>query len=280
MPLRMSQLLELSHDLSDGRKRRYEWEALAERNCRPCNMSTMPTVEEKCEHIVEPITLQTDDDAETKYLGGALKHRGLPPRDPAVEQAMLKLLSASWGSSKRELAPAVQVSELDWMVYDSVATICPSARRRSSTSTVALTGKAKSNSAEDALENLISMDARDETVAPVLFEPPSQSLNAKGVNRVKRMTQNHQYHCDDNFSYVEDGAAIAVRRLPEALDRLRALCTPKAEDDYDMELEEELQMIEDMSNEAMAEAERQELSFMLLTTSLEVAVETHCSFGA
>jgi len=284
MSIQMSHLLELSHDLCYGRKRRSEWEVHAERNSRQRTiLALQPTAEESTTDTAPAC----DNAADMKYLHAVLGEQGLVPRDASAEHAMLQLLSAESLSKQQLLLPGAQGSDLEWISADVTALPC----RRSSVSVSDSTKACKPTggddlSADEIFHRLIGVDAGSgdeaEVVAPILYEPPSSSLNAN-------LPSNKHVEDDANdFIVCEDASIVAGTRLPEALDRLRALCRVYAPceefeesedyDDYDHEHDEEMQkMIEDMSREAMADAERHELSSLLMSTALEVAVETHCT---
>jgi len=286
MSIQISHLLELSHDLCYGRKRRSEWERI-ERNSRQRTMLALqPTAEEGTTDTVPAC----DNAAEMKYLHAVLGEQGLVPRDAFAEHAMLQLLSAESLSKQQLLLPGAQGSDLEWISAAS-ADVTPVRSRRSSIVSSDSIKACKPTggddlSADEIFHRLISVDAgsgdETEVVAPIFYEPPSSSLNAN------LPSNKHAEDDADDFVAFEDASIVAVRRLPEALDRLRALCRVYAPceeleesedyDDYDHEHDEEMQkMIEDMSREAMADAERHELSSLLMSTALEVAVETHCT---
>ena len=104
MSIPLAQLLELSHDLAQGRKRRCEWETHAEQA-----VTVAPPSKE------EPAETEgrgNEDAVEMKLLHAALREQGLAPRAPDAEHAFLRLVCADTRSVK---AQKIEGSEFEWM---------------------------------------------------------------------------------------------------------------------------------------------------------------------
>ena len=102
MSIPLSLLVQLAHDLSEGRKRRREWEegAAQGRRCEACGAA-------------EPPGDGTPDAAEMRLMQEALCARGLSPRAPDAEHAFLGLVSAS--ARGAATLPAGCAAEVEWM---------------------------------------------------------------------------------------------------------------------------------------------------------------------
>ena len=122
------------------------------------------------------------------------------------------------------------------------------------------------------------LSGEEEAVVPSLCVPPSEGLNAahNECNRNEDLS-------GDRMTYEDHAAVVRKHKLPEALERLSALLnTCAASKDYEDEVEddehsEEMSLIREMSQEAMLEAEQEELKTLLLETPLDVSVSTHCT---
>lgn len=130
MSIRLSQLLNLSHHLNHGRKRRCEWEDDAERRCRR-------HVDDSCvhSHVNEPTSSPViapsfadcgnlhetarRDITEIQFLGSSLEVRSLEPRTPDAEMAFLLLLSAAAQEPSMACASETDGSDFDWLAEGS-----------------------------------------------------------------------------------------------------------------------------------------------------------------
>ena len=93
MPVEVAHMLELSHALYQGRKRRCEWEIHAEHHIR----RRKDTEVQGGGPIQAPATEGLPKDcnlAEIKYLQACLRQSGLTPRAPDAEMAFLKMGAA------------------------------------------------------------------------------------------------------------------------------------------------------------------------------------------
>ena len=115
MSIPLSLLVQLAHDLSEGRKRRREWEeeAAQGRRCEACGAAEAPA---------EGGAPAGADAAEMRLMREALCARGLSPRAPDAEHAFLRLVSAS----ARGVAtlPAACAAEVEWMCGSAELSSC------------------------------------------------------------------------------------------------------------------------------------------------------------
>ena len=107
MSIPLAQLLELSYDLAQGRKRRHEWETHAE------VVTVAPEAEPEATQGLG------DDATEMELLHASLRDKGLTPRAPDAEHAFLRLVCADHRSAKSR---KLEGSVFDWM------TVPPSAQ--------------------------------------------------------------------------------------------------------------------------------------------------------
>ena len=128
MPL--TQLLELSHELSRSRKRRSEWEMQAERRCRsqvlPGSVAQQPReADASARQAAEERRLSEasseEDCNEMSLLSETLAAQGLAVREPAAELAVMRLLLADARNPKG----AVQGSDFGWLVGEEAAPSAP-----------------------------------------------------------------------------------------------------------------------------------------------------------
>ena len=113
MPIPLSQLVQLAHDLWLGRKRQREWEETAGQG-----RGQQPPTCAATESPVETAPVDADEAAEMRLMRQALCARGLTPRAPDAEHTFLRLLSASARGART--LPATYGkdggdSELDWL---------------------------------------------------------------------------------------------------------------------------------------------------------------------
>ena len=271
MSVQLVQLLELSYDLSRGRKRRIEWEALAEKNqstaidCEPADEGS--AADEDC----------SDDVAERTLLGTALRARGLAPRAPDAEHAFLRLLCAERSAKVQKL----EGSDFDWLV-------CPVAESATSSAEILCPPKAGGTAlgSDDTFARLLAVSACDDaSVDPLLIE-------SEVFNTDVPCSPTPGPH---SLDVPEERAASS--RLPEALERLCALVTYGSSDDaastdssadefWDSETdslnEDDLEFVAEVTQEAMTEAEREECEKLLAEKSAsEVADAVNkCSISA
>ena len=126
MSIRLSQLLNLSHQLSHGRKRRCEWEDDAERRCRPhvhdscvhmhsnkpASSPAMPLSVADCGNSHETARR---DIFELQFLECSLEARGLKARTPDAEMAFLMLLSAAPQVPNMACESVTDGSDFNWL---------------------------------------------------------------------------------------------------------------------------------------------------------------------
>ena len=273
MSVKLVQLLELSYDLSRGRKRRIEWEALAEKNqstaidCEPADEGS--AADEDC----------SDDVAERTLLGTALRARGLAPRAPDAEHAFLRLLCAERSAKVQKL----EGSDFDWLV-------CPVAESATSSAEILCPPKAGGTAlgSDDTFARLLAVSACDGVSVDPLFARIETEVFNTDVPRSPAPGPH-------SLDVPEERAASA--RLPEALERLCALVTYGSSDDaastdssadefWDSETDslndDDLEFVAEVTQEAMTEAEREECEKLLAEKSAsEVADAVNkCSISA
>ena len=268
MSIRLTQLLGLSYDLAQGRKRRSEWEAFAEKATSFNGDEASLTGGYCCSD--ESSGDSSGDAAEMQLLHAALRAQGLAPRAPDAEHAFLRLMCAD----RRTKAQKIEGTDFDWMVTvdvmepaGKVEILCPPKA-----------GK-KGTDSDSTFARLLADTFSEETVNP--FGPPSELLSADAPQGPDQLPHTEDLH--------ERGDAST--RLPVALARLSALLscdsasssssddtsTESANEEFydhdevdDSLSEEDAIFREEGSREAMIEAEREELSRML---AQEVAEE-------
>ena len=277
MSIRLTQLLGLSYDLAQGRKRRSEWEAFAEKaisvNGDEASLTGGCCCSDESSSLRHESSDSSGNAAEMQFLHAALHAQGLAPRAPDAEHAFLRLMCAD----RRTKAQKIEGTGFDWMLpvdvvepAGKVDILCPPKA-----------GKKGANS-DSTFARLLADTFIEDNVNP--FEPPSY-LHRDDQQGPDRLPHNEDLH--------EHGAAST--RLPVALARLSALLscdsasssssddtsTESANEgfyDHDDSLSEEDAIFrEEDSREAMIEAEREELSRML---AQEVAEEVSCEHAA
>jgi hypothetical protein len=275
MSIRLTQLLGLSYDLAQGRKRRSEWEAFAEK-ATSVNGDEASLTGGYC-YSDESSGDSGGDAAEMQLLRAALRAQGLAPRAPDAEHAFLRLMCAD----RRPKARKIEWTDFDWMVTvdvvepaGKVEILCPPKA-----------GK-KGADSDSTFARLLADTFSEETVNP--FGPPSELLSADAPQGPDQLPHTEDLHEHGDVS----------TRLPVALARLSALLSCDSassssdvtstesanEEFYDedsrepssrkmammMLSEEDAIFREEGSREAMIEAEQEELSRML---AQEVAEE-------
>ena len=283
MPIQLSQLLELSHDLAIGRKRRCEWETCAEKISRhdigAAALHRMkPESEFSCPADLWKDNVLAADMAEMKFLGQSLRAEGLKPRSPVAESAFLRLLCAD-PKSMHEVK--IEGSDLEWLnLMEEVVEEekIPRACMASCLKAVEFKDKAPTF-ADDTFARLLEINASSSDDAEDPFVAPSKVLNAVTRNR-------HEAIMVKSVQRVSDLQQEQTGRLPDALQRLREIVssmhTPgrpeidsEANDEDDAEKAARALLIEEMSEETMIEVERHELSEFLV----EVALDIECKIS-
>ena len=271
MSIPLAQLLELSHDLAQGRKRRCEWETHAEQA-----VTVAPPSKE------EPAETEgrgNEDAVEMKLLHASLREQGLAPRAPDAEHAFLRLLCAERSAKVQKL----EGSDFDWLV-------CPVAESATSSAEILCPPKAggKALGSDDTFARLLAVSACDGVSVDPLFARIETEVFNTDVPRSPAPGPH-------SLDVPEERAASA--RLPEALERLCALVTYGSSDDaastdssaddfWDSETdslnEDDLEFVAEVTQEAMTEAEREECEKLLAEKSAsEVADAVNkCSISA
>ena len=115
MSIRLTELLELSHDLCHARKRRSEWEFRAHDECRKPKAARhhacLPYADEARPKSSAGAGLA--DDSEIEFLRAAIEERGLAPREPLAELVFFRLLCAS--GPRATCARGAEGTDFDWM---------------------------------------------------------------------------------------------------------------------------------------------------------------------
>lgn len=299
MSIQLTQLLELSNDLSLGRKRRLNWESEAEKGSRQSAESradtlakTAPLKDDAASCFVESSDIVADI-AEMKFLSASLAANGLTPRSPDAENAMLQLLSADARSAQAPVA-SLGGAGFEWMAdlsRENVDAILDVLKEPA--------GKTKKTSRPDreqVFARVLCAKYDDDHAATCI--PSDFGLNSSstedtplGLSDVAGDAAERDAHCvvdRAKHDFMLDDLALVLQT--EAIERLRALlrmpgvqatlatqCAQRGAESSDDGEEEasELSLVEDMSREAMEEVERQELAQLLVCTALDVALETH-----
>lgn len=304
MSIQLTQLLELSNDLSLGRKRRVDWEVEAEKRSRQSAESRADTPAKKgplkdeaasstsgtCESESSDIVA---DIAEMKFLSASLAANGLTPRSPDAENAMLQLLSADARYAQAPVA-SLEGAGFEWMddlSRENVDAILDVLKEPA--------GKTKKTSRPDreqVFARVLCTKYDDDHAATCI--PSDFGLNSSstkdtplGLSDIAGDAAERDALCvvdRAKHDFALDDWALVLQT--EAIERLRALlrmpgaqatrathCAQHGAESSDDGEEEasELSLIEDMSRQAMEEAERQELAELLVCTALDVALETH-----
>ena len=265
MSIRLSQILGLSYDLAQGRKRRSEWEAFAEKATSVNGVEASLTGGYyRCSD--ESNSDSSEDAAEMQFLHASLRAQGLAPRAPDAEHAFLRLMCAD----RRTKAQKIEGTDFDWMV--TVNVVEPAGKVQ-----ILCPPKAGKMGADIdcTFARLLADTFSEDTVDP--FAPPSELL-ADAPHGPEQLPHTEDLH--------EHGASST--RLPVALARLSALLscdsasssssddtsTESADEEFydhdDSLSEEDAIFCEEVSREVLIEAEREELVRML---AQEVAEE-------
>lgn len=250
MSIQLTQLLELSHELCHARKRRCEWETHAESVLRRRRDAFLGTSGDTPPPPGPAASLrkagggmvESADVAEMQVLCESLRAQGLSPRAPDVEQAYARLLSAAARPGRSDDS-CIEGSDFEWMAAGNEDAVGSSADCAASGPglSCAPNGDRQSRAAECSSET-----ASDGSPTTAML------------------------HCESN------GAREC--RLAGALHRLSSLLRSTGSPDEGSEDEDEedeeaatLALVEQMSREAMIEAERHELSQLLVSSALDVA---------
>ena len=257
MSIRLTQLLGLSYDLAQGRKRRSEWEAVAEKaisvNGDEASLTGGCCCSDESSSLRHESSDSSGNAAEMQFLHAALHAQGLAPRAPDAEHALLRLMCAD----RRTKAQKIEGTGFDWMLTVDVVEpagkvdiLCPPKA-----------GK-KGADSDSTFARLLADTFSEDSVNP--FESPSVMPSA------------HAPQGPDQLPYTEDWheQGDTRTRLPVALARLSALlscdsASSASSDDtstesaneefydhYDGVSEEDAIFRKEDSREAMIEAKR------------------------
>jgi hypothetical protein len=198
MSIRLSQILGLSYDLAQGRKRRSEWEAFAEKATSVNGDQASLTGGQSCCSDES----SGDSSDEMQFLHTSLRVQGLAPRAPDAEHAFLRLMCAD----RRTKAQKIEGTDFDWMV--TVDVVEPAGKVQ-----ILCPPKAGKMGADIdcTFARLLADTFSEDTVNP--FGPPSELLSADAQQGPAQLPHTEDLH--------EHGAAST--RLPVALARLSAL---------------------------------------------------------
>jgi hypothetical protein len=311
MSIKITSLLQLAHDLSNGRKRRSEWEA----NAWVC---------EKRGPIVSagviPALDNAEDTAEMKLLQASLNAQGLVPRAPDAEHAMLRLLCADARSRKTTPeASEGQGCDFEWLACCGADTErAPPAETAQGPSDILCPVKSKEDAPnhDEVFAKMTAVGCEAESLgledAADVFAPPEVAASSEGSAAAQ---------AEDRIDAPREHAPVDWRRrdrLPRAIKRLqellhgcqgaaiapsvpadaRAPCSPDTASDMDSDTvddtiedasDDTADFVDELVHDSMAEAERQELAELLTDTALAVdlavsemtvvlgqAVATHC----
>jgi len=270
MSIPLAQLLELSHDLAQGRKRRCEWETHAEQA-----VTVAPPSKE------EPAETEgrgNEDAVEMKLLHASLREQGLAPRAPDAEHAFLRLVCADTRSVK---AQKIEGSEFEWMSVPAAEApssaqgpakiLCPSKDSAHGPAKILCPSKAggKASDSDGTFAHLLAVSASEDDERPNPFTRPSEVLNTD----VARSPAARKH--------IEDGATSTCGGLMAALERLSGLVSydlyyRDALSNFKHDLcEEDAQFCAEVAQEAMAEAERHELAQLLAEQSSSEGVRNN-----
>jgi len=162
MSMPLTQLLELSHELSRSRKRRCEWEIQAERRCRsrflPGLVEQQPRhADARARQAAEERRLSEasseEDCNEMSLLSETLAAQGLSVREPAAELAVMRLLLAD----ARKPKAAVQGSDFGWLVGEEAAPSAPVAIKFMYATDVQQSEEQKEMRLQEALQRLLRL---------------------------------------------------------------------------------------------------------------------------
>ena len=269
MSIPLPALLGLSHDLRLGRKRRLDWELHADA------MSADRRVGVDKGTSLGQLSMDVDV-AEMQLLSASLASRGLEPRAPEAELAMLNLLTASFRSAKvgrRENKPT-QGSDLEWMVTIDVAPVKSERSQGHFDTLCPAKGTGKDASPDDRLAQLCNITGSSDDGAEDVDGSPADLLNTEVDSPRRGRAQPYPEHSTpEDETWVDRNKQVAIERL-QAL--LRAAATQergeseREAEEYDPNLE----FMEDVTREALLEAEGEELAEMLAPAARCRDVET------
>lgn len=306
MAIQLTSLLELAHDLSNGRKRRSEWEAdawVCEKRVPIVSAGIIPAA-------------HAEDRDEMKLLEASLNAQGLEPRAPDAEHAMLRLLCAD--ARSRKTTP--EASEEQGCDFEWLACCCGAETGRAISAEMAqgpsdilcpVKSKEEAPNHDEVFAKLTAVGCEAESLGPDaadVFAPPEVAALSEGsaAAQAEERIDAPREHAPVEWRR-RDRLPCAIKRLQELLHGCqgaaiapsvpadaRAPCSPDTAADMDSDTVEDT--IEDASDgtadfvgelvhDSMAEAERQELAELLADTALAVsevtvalgqAVATHC----
>jgi hypothetical protein len=211
-----------------------------------------------------------DDVAEMKFLRESLGC--IVPRAPATETALVRL----WSAFSEKTAP-IEDSVLDWMVCDDSHELAMPVCAQGEFECLCPV-KDKDSSADETLSKFGER--------PILAQP-----SRAGMNVHPNASSKGSDVASDVKTGVENVIVCKPRLHDEAIDRLRALIRSHAlssvyvqdlvnesslsdtEDEAEVEM---LELVQEMSREAMLEAERHEICQMFMGEPIHEAVASHC----
>lgn len=200
--IELSRLLELSHDLHVGRKRRVEWEEHVEAACRRRTEVAEPAqLDNAVAYSAQPPTpdsLKEDavfqrEVAEIQFLHASLNACGLRPRAPDAEHAFLHLMSAvSARSNKGHPVVSLEGTDFEWI------------------------------NGEDGQGNDVTKMPKETSNQRVAYEDSASGqeiLLAQAMQRLHELLQDHQdLGCDgDNSDDNADEAEALKEMVREAM---------------------------------------------------------------
>jgi hypothetical protein len=260
MSIPLAQLLELSHDLAQGRKRRCEWETYAEKAV---------TVAPKDEpEEAEGRGNASEDAVEMKLLRALLREQGLAPRAPDAEHAFLRLVCADTRSAK---AQKIEGSGFEWMSVPAAE--APSSAQGPAECLCPSKAGGKASDSDATFAHLLAVSASEDDERPNPFTRRSEVLTRPSelLNTDVARSPAARKHIED---LGEDGPTSMRGGLLAALERLSDLVSydlyyrDAALSNFKHDLsEEDVQFCAEVAQEAMSEAERHELAQLLAEKS-------------
>ena len=281
MSIPLPALLGLSHDLALARKRRLDWELDA--NARLRGRADAGRLDgEKLQSSSPDV-----EAAEMQLLSASLASRGLEPRAPDAELAMLNLLTASFRSAKvaRRETKEKEGTDFDWMVMIDVAparaersqgyfdTLCPAK------------GSGKEAAPDDRLAQIcdIGHAGSSDEDADDVFCSPADLLNTEVVSPRRGRAHPPSEDCTPAIdeTCVDRDKQAAMDRLRTLLRAAAASTGREVESEYEPDYDSDFEIMEDVSREALLEAEREELAQILAPAArcrdVESEFEAKCS---
>jgi hypothetical protein len=275
MSISLPSLLDLSYSLSCGRKRRNEWESLAE--MAPRKNPGSKRTQSDCSYD-DPIVAA--DMAEMQLLDGSLRTQSLMPRAPDAENAFLRLLSADARLGKPSQVCSLEGTDFDWLfAHDEMPVaaqgpfdvLCP----------VKSNGKGN-KSADETFARLLGAtndipEDNDELAPPEVMKDESDESAHQGTEEEPEVaTQKEGYPAtDDNIK------ELAIHRLLSMVYE-SATCATDTEDastahSTDCEWDSDTSdFAREVASAALFEAENAEKDELDGAVKLASAVETKC----